>query len=393
MRAGPSQDEIRRYNLGALLRHVHILGPTSRAQLTTLMGLNRSTIGALTADLAAAGLIREEQPRSHRGAGRPSLVVSPASDLVYVLAFSVRVDRVVAARVGLGGVVLDRRELIHPRGALAAAEVLETLGGFATEMRRTLPGTAICAGAGAAVSGLVRADDGLVSLGPNLGWHDEPFGERLTGLLGEPVAVGNDADLSALAEHTRGVASACSDVLYLHGDVGIGCGIISGGRLLRGHEGFAGEAGHMVVNPAGKPCSCGSAGCWETEIGEQALLAAAGRPPDAGRAGISALIDAASRGDTEAQGSLRAAGDWLGFGVANLVNLLNPQMVVFGGTLRDVYLASAAQVRGRLNRMSLRASRDPLKLRTPALGEDLPLLGAAELAFTRLLADPLASGV
>ncbi|HEX6873387.1 MAG TPA: sugar kinase, partial [Micromonosporaceae bacterium] len=110
MRAGPTQEEIRRHNLGALLRYVHIRGPMSRAELTTSLGLNRSTIGALTTDLVNAGLVREGVPRDRgrdRGrAGRPSLVVQPESERIYVYAFTIEVDRVTAARVGLGGVVL-----------------------------------------------------------------------------------------------------------------------------------------------------------------------------------------------------------------------------------------------------------------------------------------------
>src|SRR5258705_9407158 len=109
MRAGPSQEEIRRHNLGALLRLVHVHGAVSRAELTTMLGLNRSTIGALTADLTTAGLVREELPRETGRAGRPSLVVRPESERVYVYALWIGVDRLVAARGGLGGQVLDRR--------------------------------------------------------------------------------------------------------------------------------------------------------------------------------------------------------------------------------------------------------------------------------------------
>jgi len=101
------------------------------------------------------------------------------------------------------------------------------------------------------------------------------------------------------------------------------------------------------------------------------------------------VVDAANRGDAMAQAALRQVGDWLGFGVANLVNIFNPEMVVFGGTLRDIYLAAAAQVRSRLNTMGLPVCRQHVRLRTPALGEDAALLGAAELAFEQLLTDPL----
>ncbi|HEY1175304.1 MAG TPA: ROK family protein, partial [Phytomonospora sp.] len=201
------------------------------------------------------------------------------------------------------------------------------------------------------------------------------------------------ADLSALAEHARGVAAGCGDVVYLYGDVGVGAGIISGGHRVTSRGGHGGEVGHMVVRPGGQPCGCGSRGCWVTEIGEHALLSAAGRDGASGREALLAVIDAAGRGDGKAQAAVRQVGDWLGFGVANLVNILNPGMVVFGGTMRDLYLATAASLRSRVNAMVLPAYRENLRLRTPKLGDDAALIGAAELAFERLLADPLADPV
>ncbi|MER7279422.1 ROK family protein [Dactylosporangium sp. NPDC000244] len=394
MRVGPSQEEIRRSNLGALLRSVHLHGAMSRADLTASLGLNRSTIGALTADLAAAGLVSEGVPREQRGrAGRPSLVVRPESEKVYVFAFAVEVDRIVAARVGLGGSVLDRFEAARPRGEHDAATAVAPIADFVRKMRLTAPAGARLIGSGAAVSAMVRRDDGFVRLGPQLGWADQPLGEALRDLVGDgrAVAVRNNADLAALAEHTRGAAAGCDNLVYLYGDAGIGGGIIAAGRPVTGHGGYGGEVGHMVVNPNGKACSCGSRGCWETEIGEHALLSAAGRSATAGREGILAVVDAASRGDNTAQAAMRQVGDWLGFGVANLVNIFNPEMVIFGGTLREVYLASAAQVRSRLNRNGLPACREHVRLRTPQLGQDAALIGAAELAFEPLFADPLDS--
>ena len=125
MRAGPSQEEIRRQNLGALLRFVHMRGQISRAELTSELGLNRSTIGALTAELAAVGLVSEEAPRETGRAGRPSLVVRASSDHIYAYAASIGVDRISAARIGLGGVILDRREAPRP-----ADDVVTPLRGF-----------------------------------------------------------------------------------------------------------------------------------------------------------------------------------------------------------------------------------------------------------------------
>ncbi|HLT10427.1 MAG TPA: ROK family transcriptional regulator [Micromonosporaceae bacterium] len=391
MRAGPSQEEIRRHNLGTLLRYVHVRGPTSRAELTARLGLNRSTIGALTADLAGAGLVREEVPRGLGRAGRPSLVVQPEAERVYVYAFSVEVDRLVAARVGLGGEVLDRREMPRPRGERPAEKVVAPFAEFVRENEARVPTDAIYIGSAAAVCANLRREDGLVHLIGDISWVERPLRAALTEALGRSnvaTAVRKSADLAALVEHIRGVAVGVDNVIYLHGDAGIGGAIIAGGRPLTGHGGYGGEVGHMAVNPNGQPCNCGSRGCWETEIGEHALIRAAGRD-GTGKAAVAAVVDAGARGDAMAQAALRQVGDWLGYGVANLVNVFNPDMIVFGGTLRDVYLASAVQVRGRLYRMCPPAVRDHVRLRTPTLGDDASLLGAAELAFERLLADPL----
>jgi predicted NBD/HSP70 family sugar kinase len=320
-------------------------------------------------------------------------VVTPRAQRVYVYAFCLEVDRLVAARVGLGGVVLDRRELSRPRGDRPPGKVVAPFAEFVREAERGVAREAVCVGSAAAVSGLVRLDDGSVRL-CEAGAVDEAFASAIAEALADargattPLTVRSTPDLAALAEHSRGVAIGCDNVIYLHGDGGVSGGVIAGGRPMTGYAGHGGEVGHMVVNPQGRACGCGSKGCWETEIGEAALVKAAGRD-GTGRSVVLAVVDAAGRGDAMAQLALRQVGDWLGFGVANLVNIFNPELVIFGGTLRDIYLSSAAQVRGRLTRMALVASREHVRLRTPSLGDDAALFGAADLAFEGLLADPL----
>ena len=394
MRAGPSQEEIRRYNLSALLGHVHLAGPLSRAALADRMGLNRSTILALAGELATAGLVREELPRETGRAGRPSLVVRPESTRVHVLAFDVAVDRLSAALIGLGGVFLDRREFSWPPlDPYEPGQVAAVLADLARRMLADAPAGSHCAGAGIAVRGMVRSTDGVVRLAPNAGWKDADIaaevGRRLgTGMI---VTVANEANLGALAEHRRGVGTGSRNLVYLHGDIGIGAGIVVNGRLLDGENGYAGEIGHTVVNPhGGRPCGCGGSGCLEAEAGERALLESAGRDTAlTGQDAVRAVVEAADRGDITARAALNRVGDWLGLGVANLVNIFNPDLVIFGGTLRDVYLGAAAHVRSRINANALPACREHLRLRVCELGGDTVLIGAAELAFTEVLANPL----
>ncbi|GAA0956793.1 ROK family protein [Actinocorallia libanotica] len=388
------QEEIRRHHLGAVLRQVHLAGPVSRAALANRLGLNRSTILALAARLTAAGLVCEEASGATGRAGRPSLVMRPESGRWYVLAFDVAVDRLAAARVGLGGPVLERREAPRRRSRYAddLDEVVGVLAGFGRELVDAAPRDARCLGAGASYCGLIRAADGMVRLAPNVGWTDLDFAPALSRRLGlgTPVAIGNEAHLGALAEHERGAGVGHRNLVYLHGDVGVGGGIIVGGRLLDGDDGYGAELGHMVVNPFdGRPCNCGSHGCLEAEVGEAALLEAAGRTGGpGGRAGVRAVVEAAENGDETARQALDRVGDWLGIGVANLINLFNPGIVVFGGTLNDIYQSAAPRIHARVEANVLPVSRQ-VELRTSALRDDATLVGAAELAFSRILADPL----
>ena len=378
--------------MSALLTQVHLQGPTTRAALTTALGLNRSTIGDLTGQLEDLGLVLEELPRDEvvlgggRRSGRPSLVVTPRQD-VTVLAAALDVDRITVALVGLGGVVLDRRTRHHQRGEHDSERVAESVGQMCTELIAGSPGTRIV-GVGVSVPGAVRERDGLVRFAPNLGWTDEPFTDLLGKELGLSVKTANDADLGARAEHLRGAAVGANDVAYLSGSVGIGGGFFVGGAPLRGAIGFAGEVGHIMVDSAGERCRCGAIGCLETKVGENQLLAAAGRLRGGGPPAVAEVIEAADAGDARAGAAVDDAAHWLGVGLRPVFALFNPEMVVLGGLLSQVWVARQQIVLDGLDPTSLISARDLMDIRASALGDDASLLGAAELAFAPLLADP-----
>jgi predicted NBD/HSP70 family sugar kinase len=389
---GAPQNAVRRKNLSVLLRHVHVQGPTTRAELTALTGLNRSTIGALTAELAEAGLVAEEPSVGRRGSGRPSLLVRPRSDRTYVLAFDIGVDYLFAARVGLGGRVLDRRDLDRPRGQYPLADIMGHVRRFAAELVGAVRGEASCVGVGVAIPALVRHADGLAKSAPNLVWADAPLGAEMTAAVRElgiraPVHVRNDADLAALAEHLRGAAFGCDYLIYVSGEVGVGAGIIADGKPLAGFGGYSGEIGHTVVNPTGRLCSCGLRGCWETEVGEAAILDAAGL--QGGRTTVAEVVAAARGGDERSRAALRHIGGWLALGVGNLVSLFNPEVMIFGGLFREVFPLVRTQVEEALAASGLQPPRQDVRFLEPGLGADSTLLGAAELAFAPLLADPV----
>jgi predicted NBD/HSP70 family sugar kinase len=377
---------VRRHNLGRLIRILHLGGAASRADLTRLTGLNRSTVGALATDLARAGLVLEHEPVG-RGVGRPSIVVSPNGPSVFALAFDLRVERTVAAVVQLGGTVVHRHDVRHLRPDPTPDDVLGHIEEMATEFLADAPTCSVCLGIGLAIPGVVRHSDGLVRFAPNMAWVDVPIAAALAGRMGGSltVTVGNDADLGAIAEHLRGAAADAPNAVFLSGQVGVGGGIILDGRLMVGTGGYGGEVGHMVVNPEGRACRCGRRGCWETEVGEDAVVRALG---GAVGASVDDLLDQLE--SSGHAGRLDEVGRWLGVGLANLVNIFNPEAVVFGGLLSRVLPLVEDKLRAEL-RAALTAPREQVRLVLPRLGRDAALLGAAESVFAPLLDDPIGS--
>jgi predicted NBD/HSP70 family sugar kinase len=146
----------------------------------------------------------------------------------------------------------------------------------------------------------------------------------------------------------------------------------------------------MPVNPDGLPCRCGSIGCWETEVGVGALLRRAGYPAEGGTEAFASVLEEADAGSSFALGAFAETGRWLGIGLAGIINILNPRLVLLGGRLAQSYPYVRSALEAELDRRVLRASRQLVRVVPTALGEDAPLRGAAELAFEPLLADPAA---
>ena len=389
---GHRSETVRRANLSSIVRELHGSGPLSRSDLVSRTGLTRSAIRGLIGELVAGRLATEGPAALDGTPGRPSPLVHPDPYGAVVLALEIAVDSLAAATLGLGGRVLDIVRVDLPRGRSSVADIAAALADLATTVRARLPSDSTIVGVGVAVVGVVRRSDGMVALAPNLGWRDEPLGEHLEHALDldVPITFANEADLAALAEHRRGVGRGSDDMVLIWGSVGVGGGLIIDGEPLTGVAGYTGEVGHIPVNPDGLPCRCGSIGCWETEVGSSALLRRAGRSPEGGHEVVDAILAEAQAGDPVALAAFAETGRWLGIGLAGIINTLNPGLVVLGGRLAVSHPFVRSTLEAELDRRVLRASRPLVRVITTSLGDDAPLLGAAELAFGPLLADPAA---
>lgn len=255
----------------------------------------------------------------------------------------------------LGVVLADTGEIIHsereptPRDPNA---IVDTLAGLVQTLSNVSPVSTV----GIGVPGLVTRG-GVLRAAPNLvDISDFEVGRLLSERLGQHVYVDNDATCAAAAEWKTGVARGASDVVMVTLGTGIGGGIVAGGALQRGTNGFAGEIGHMVVQPDGPPCPCGRRGCWErfasgSGLGRLAREAAIGKRlrrvvelagGDTDRVRGEDVQAAAREGDPEALEVIDHFGRWVALGLVNLANVLDPEMFVLGGGLAssgDLYLA------------------------------------------------------
>jgi glucokinase-like ROK family protein len=201
-------------------------------------------------------------------------------------------------------------------------------------------------GVGIAIPGLVDTTSGTLIYAPNLEWRNVPLRQIFAAKFDLPIFVDNDANAAALAEHYMGTAQQADNYVSVVANAGIGAGIVLGGQVFHGITGYAGEVGHVTLDPDGPLCHCGNRGCWERLASQSALIERvqkaiqAGEPSSikvasAGSHGLclQAILEAARQEDAVAQNALEETGKYLGIGIANLINIFNPDLVVLCGVL------------------------------------------------------------
>lgn len=380
---GGTTESVRRANLSQVLRLLYLGGPCSRAALSRATGRNRSTIASLVADLADLGLVNEREPDAGGQVGRPSPVVEIRPE-VAAIAVNPEIDALTIGLIGLDGT--SKRIIRHeyrqiPSAAEAVSIIAAVIGGMELELDGHL-----MAGIGVAVPGQVRNHDGVVMNAPHLNWHEQAFAEPLAQATAMPVSVANDAGLGALAERDFGAGRGRQHFVYLNGGAsGIGGGLVAGGELLAGSSGYGGELGHVRVSSSTTVDSAGIAGTLEAEVTRAELLAALGLErvdPEAFEQALLANRSADVRAIVERQLS------HLGTALAAVINLLNPEVIALGGFLSALLAYDPERLHAAVAGAALSPSFDGVRITATEVGANLLMLGAAQLAFRPLLADP-----
>jgi glucokinase len=291
------------------------------------------------------------------------------------------------------GTILDRRLVETPaEDAEASARAIVAVA------RELMAGQDHLRALGVGAAGLVDRR-GVIRYAPNVAWREYPMKERVEGAVGLPTLVENDANVAAWGEFRFGAGRGSTDMLLVTVGTGIGGGIVSEGKLFRGAHGFAAEIGHIIVEPGGPLCGCGNLGCWEQVASGRAIgrlgRQAAAEHPESSLAQIAGgdpekvtgveVTRAAQGGDRVALSVLGEVGRRLGEGIAGLVNVLDPDVVVVGGgaiAAGELLLQPARQA--FLDSVEAPDHRPQVPLVAAALANDAGAVGAADLASMEL---------
>jgi predicted NBD/HSP70 family sugar kinase len=399
-RARADQLTVRRTNLALVLRHLRDAGPRSRARIAADTGLNKATVSSLVAELVERGLVVEGAVDRMGAVGRPGQIVEVDGRTVAGIGVEVNVDYIAAVVLNLRDETLFEQRLAHDTRLRGPERTLDAVGDLSAQaVSATVAMGARPVGITMAVPGLIETAAGMLTYAPNFGWRDVLVVDALARRLGHPaypILVDNDANLSALGEFAMGAAAGTQDLLYLTGEVGVGGGVIVGGQLVRGAEGFSGEVGHMPLAPGGHRCGCGRRGCWETMVGLSALLRVAAddddpvRDPSLDLEQRLAEIDRRAKvGDARTLAALDEIGTALGVGASILVNVFNPRAIVLGGyfaVLGDYLVAPmTAELRDRVIAPDLAGCHIELS----TLGFTAAIRGGAHVALDAVLDDPM----
>lgn len=388
--------DLRRGNRASLLRHLYFEGPLSRQELGRDTGLSAGSISNVVGELIADGMVEEAGAVESDG-GRPRILLQVAPGYGYVVGVDVGETRV---RVELFDLALTERAAadlpLSDSGHDVDHVVRLALDGIGTVVREAGIDDREVLGVGVGVPGIVAHNDapgalpgdadGIVVHGQTIGWDAVPLGRLLRAGTALPLFVDNGAKTLGQAEMWFGAGRGSDNVVIALIGSGVGACVVTDGKPYHGASSSAGEWGHTTLRVGGRTCRCGSRGCLEAYVGAEALLARwPGKPAGVSEEAALAELLAADH-DAEADALLAEAAEYLGAGIADLINLFNPQRIVIGGwaglmlgprilpAVREVAAAYA------LHHPSAQTS-----IELGRLGADAVTVGAATLPLARFL--------
>lgn len=249
------------------------------------------------------------------------------------------------------------------------------------------------AAAGVGAPGVIQMDSGIVVKSPNFpDWNNLPLKEELEKELNMPVFIENDANAAALGEQWLGAGRDINSMILLTLGTGVGGGIVLNNQIWQGADGMAGEIGHMTLIPDGRLCGCGNTGCLEMYASARGIVQSYREAVNSSEIAMAAEISseqiyqAARDGETVARKVMKDMGRMLGIGIASLINIFNPQMIVLGGGVKDAWQLFINATQEEVMRRAFKVPAERTKIVPSLLGDDAGMVGAAALALQKIIA-------
>jgi len=404
IQATADQGLIRKLNTAILLDALRRFAPLSRAELAARTGLNRSTVSIIVTSLIEEGLIQETDLQSSK-VGRPGMLLELNPKGGFAIGIELGVDFISIILTDFIARVQWREQVCSDpnEDQITILDCAATLTQHALDYGLSQGLRPL--GIGMGVPGLVDLRQGKLIFAPNLHWNNVPLRLIWSQRFNLPIFVENEANAAALGEYYFGAAQGVDSFIYLSAGIGLGAGIVLDGKLFRGSNGYASEVGHMTVDPNGELCGCGKRGCWETQVGPRAVLRRVRKTLESGvpsalcdlvegdleRISFESVVQAAGQGDSVALRALQEVGERLGIGVANLVNVFNPELIVLGGALNLASTILLPIVERLIRENALTPACENVRVAASAHGIDACLMGAVALVLDDILREPISA--
>jgi N-acetylglucosamine repressor len=374
-----SRSLLRDFNVSLLIELVRRAGSISRAELARQSQLSAPTVSAIVDSLLKRGIVVETTTAPSSG-GRPPVLLSVDPKAGYVVGIKLRGDGVTTVVCDLDAQIVSSNERYVP----LVGDPMAALDAIEEETRRALRDAAVPAskvlGVGVGMSGVIDSTAGVCRFSHLLQWHDVELAAPLRRRMGLPVWVENDVNTLAVAEKWAGDAHTASNFVTLSVGRGIGLGIVVDRSLYRGSHGAGGEFGHMIVEPGGPRCECGRFGCLEAMVGEGALRRRISerKGHDVSRDELLMLVE---MGDSAALDIVDSAGRKLGLAVANMVTLLNPELLIICGEGTALGSAFIDPIVSSVREQTFADLGRQLEIKIQSWGDEAWAVGAATLVL------------
>ncbi|MFI6229701.1 ROK family protein [Micromonospora echinospora] len=383
---------VRLRNRSALLSRLFLDGPLTRQHLMRGTGLSQPAVSNVVADLIDEGLVAEAGAAESDG-GRPGMMLRVAPRYAFVVGVDVGETRIRVELFDFAMTLLSSVEYpLDPARTEPSAVAGHVLAGIDTVTARARVAPADVLGVGVGVSGVVEQGAEAVVHAQALGWGRVPLERLIRTGTDLPLHIDNGANTLGQAEMWFGAGRGARHAVFALVGSGVGAAVVTDGTAYRGASSSAGEWGHTTLVYGGRSCRCGARGCLEAYVGAEAVLdryreARGGRavPGADEESQLAALVEAAAESAT-ARRVLDETAGYLGAGVANLINLFNPERVVLGGWAAMALGDLLPAVRAAAGRQALRQPYEQASIELCRLGVDAVALGAATLPIARLLA-------